>query len=378
MNILLILNHHVKGHEGGVERVSFMLAKQFEKNKHKIFYLYKDYIKKFYYNNIFMFESNGLEIQSKMDSFLYNYDINLVIDQIGNIKLNKLIYKNKTKNQILVSCFHCQPFSHLYKEKKLISCFIPHTFKGKLTKNLFSAFPTIARLYYNYYSKKTIKEQLKYSDKLCLLSEGFIPRIKENMDIDTKKLIAINNPVEPINRNELKEKEKIILFVGRINNIVKNLTEFIDIWKELSYSFPNWRAKVIGDGPDLQFIKNKYKNVLNIEFLGQCSNMKELYEKASILCLTSVSEGWGMVITEALSYSCVPIAYGSYESVYDLIENGYNGYVIPAFDISKYIEILKHLMSNEKELKRIAENGPISINKFNLEITVNKWLNLKL
>ena len=43
-----------------------------------------------------------------------------------------------------------------------------------------------------------------------------------------------------------------------------------------------------------------------------------------------------MVLTEAMQYSCVPIAYNSYESLDDIIQHGKNGFKVKPFKINEF------------------------------------------
>jgi glycosyltransferase involved in cell wall biosynthesis len=45
--------------------------------------------------------------------------------------------------------------------------------------------------------------------------------------------------------------------------------------------------------------------------------------------MTSAYEGWGLTLTEAQQMGVVPIAFDSFGAVYDIIENEYNGLIIP-------------------------------------------------
>lgn len=49
---------------------------------------------------------------------------------------------------------------------------------------------------------------------------------------------------------------------------------------------------------------------------------ESFYRDASILCLTSDFEGWGMVLTEAMTFGAVPVAFNSYAAITDIIDDG--------------------------------------------------------
>ena len=83
-----------------------------------------------------------------------------------------------------------------------------------------------------------------------------------------------------------------------------------------------------------------------------------------------------MVLIEAMQYGCVPIAYNSYTSLADILQNKKNGFIIPAFDRKEYIEKLEILMTNDVVRENMAKEGYESIKKFNHKYIANKWIEL--
>ena len=77
----------------------------------------------------------------------------------------------------------------------------------------------------------------------------------------------------------------------------------------------------------------------NVSFLkGQKKNPEPYYNEASIFMMTSSFEGWGLTLTEAQQYGCVPLAFRSFASLTDIITDKVNGFAIPNDDISLYIK----------------------------------------
>ena len=76
-----------------------------------------------------------------------------------------------------------------------------------------------------------------------------------------------------------------------------------------------------------------------IEFAG-FKNPVPYYQESSIFCMTSNHEGWGLVLTEAMQYGCVPIAFDSFESIHEIIQNKENGFLVKPFQIQEYVKIL--------------------------------------
>ena len=124
------------------------------------------------------------------------------------------------------------------------------------------------------------------------------------------------------------EKEKIILAAGRLNDWkCKGWDLLIKAWalingqetmgngqiNDQSLALSGWRLQIAGTGSeqDFSFLKQLCKEndvEDSVEFLGYRTDMKELYQKASIFCLSSRSEGLPMVLIEAMSQGCAPVA----------------------------------------------------------------------
>ena len=82
----------------------------------------------------------------------------------------------------------------------------------------------------------------------------------------------------------------------------------------------------------------------------------EDFKLATILCMTSASESFGLVLVEAMSYGVIPFAFNSFPAVTDIIQNGINGFLVEPFDIEQYAErLLTFCLVSDKEKSKIAE-----------------------
>jgi glycosyltransferase involved in cell wall biosynthesis len=83
------------------------------------------------------------------------------------------------------------------------------------------------------------------------------------------------------------------------------------IWGKVQDRMPEWRLVLAGDGYDLQMTKDMAveMNLRNVEFVGFQDDMTPFYRKASILGLTSQTEGWGLCLTEAKANGVIPVAF---------------------------------------------------------------------
>lgn len=225
---------------------------------------------------------------------------------------------------------------------------------------------------------KYFDECIKNSDAAVFLSNRFLPVIDKMAGYHSNKVLAINNPnsfEEGVTVDCIK-KEKIVLWCGRLGYDMKRTDKMLSIWRRISSKHKDWKLVICGSG-NVDYFKNvcdKY-HIENVEFPGFV-DMEDYYTKASILCNTSVTEGWGLVLVEAMQYGCVPVAFDNYASVHDIIDDDENGYVIPAFDEKEYARKLNLLMSDEDLRMKMAAKGRESTKRFEPKVIAQQWIDL--
>lgn len=385
MNILFIFNRPITAHSGGVERVTSILSRHFADKGHKAIYLcysdkdFSEHNDDFEKEQLFLRPSDIEQPRhEKLKEIIVGYKIDAVIDQVMMIDLSRAIKKMYPSIPV-IGVYHNQPFAYSGKERKLMENYYPTSVKGKIFRWAGILMPLITRLYYNRSYRKSFEEMVACYDRVCLLSEAFIPRVKAHMgDAVCGKLIVINNPntFDSVVASNDTKKEQIILIVGRVYNLSKNMLDFLRMWRRLAPANPKWRAVVVGDGPDLGRLKQyaSLHGVERIEFAGNQKDVSIYYERASIFCLTSIYEGWGMVLVEALGKGCVPVAYDSFEAVHDIIKDGINGFCVPKFDVGALTAKIQSLIDNPQVLKTMRLEGPQSIEQFGGDVIADKWI----
>ena len=225
---------------------------------------------------------------------------------------------------------------------------------------------------------KYFDECIKNSDAVVFLSNRFLPIVDRMVGYHSNKVLAINNPnsfEEGVTVDCIK-KEKIVLWCGRLGYDMKRTDKMLSIWKRISSKHKDWKLVICGSG-NVDYFNNvcdKY-HIENVAFLGFV-NMEDYYAKASILCNTSVTEGWGLVLVEAMQYGCVPVVFDSYASVHDIIDDDENGFIIPAFDEKEYARKQDLLMSEEDLRMRMAAKGRESTKRFEPNEIAQQWIEL--
>lgn len=382
MNILFLFENAIVPHIGGVQRVTHILAEELLSRGHKVAFLSiaedpakydYQYIAPQYFIDC---KKDKEPIKEEYEKILEKENVDIVINQEPRPDTHYLL--SITPESVKkITCLHIQPFCTQNFGRMMLKYMKCNNWKELL-------YVSFCRLFPAYYLKQTLNietarlnKSLEVSDYLCFLSEKFIPRVLKYMPtVEKKRLVAVNNPAtfEFLKTNE-QTKEKTIIWVGRQSNSPKNIPAFIDVWKIISKSNKDWKAIIIGDGGDLEYNK-KYaqKNAVErLKFAGLQKDVEQFYQKASLIGMTSTYEGWGMVLTEAMSYGCIPFAYDTYESVHDIIDDNKNGIIVKPFNKKEMAMRIQELIDDKEKFTAMQKAAIEKVKEFSVENIVDKW-----
>lgn len=258
-------------------------------------------------------------------------------------RLAKLLnFKNK-KYFTMLGGIHLDLTPQLEKYYKNASLIIVHT---KLQKN--------ALLRISFFKDKKIE---------------VLPLGVDDSIFKEKRIIEINSSI------------KQLLFVGRISRL-KQIEIAIDSLVELKNNSIKCKLNIVGPISDLTYY-NELKNLViqldlinNVNFIASVKQeqLVSFYQSADVLLLPSKHESFGMVITEAMACGTPAISLVGSGGPEEIIENGFDGFVVPR---ENYRDTVLKLLSDESLLGELSKNALVSVeNKWSQNRTANKFLEL--
>ena len=78
-----------------------------------------------------------------------------------------------------------------------------------------------------------------------------------------------------------------------------------------------------------------------------------------------------MVLTEAISYGVIPLAFTSFNSINDIIKSPEQ--LIRSFNIKEYAEKLSQMMRNDVLRQKIRNKGYEIIQNYSANLICDKW-----
>jgi glycosyltransferase involved in cell wall biosynthesis len=99
-------------------------------------------------------------------------------------------------------------------------------------------------------------------------------------------------------------------------------------------------------------------------------------QEYSIYAMTSESECFPMVLLEALSVGMPVISYDSPTGPKHILTNNEDSFLVPYKNLDIFTDQLKQLMQNENLRQEMGENGIENVQRFGIQIVMQRWKNL--
>lgn len=226
--------------------------------------------------------------------------------------------------------------------------------------------------------ERTLKDYLQ-NDAYTVLCESYRDEVIEVLGLDAAMAhIYVIENAENLVEDVCYEKENVILFCGRFENWSKRIDRLLRIWARVEPVLADWKLVLVGDGRDDKMLRKLAVDLRlqRISFEGMQKNVTEYYRKASVVCLTSETEGWPLALTEGQAHGCIGVAFGATAGIREILDGGC-GFTVPAFDETEFAQTLITLASMDQD--RIMEMRVNSVRKraeYAPEAIADKWKKL--
>lgn len=316
----------------------------------------------------FFINKNDIKVASEsLISLINQFDINIVHNQWWPVEFLHGV-KQQTKAKIVKT---------LHMDVDIKKAFDFSGFKGSILKVLYPLYRFLEK-------RKNIwrcNKYYKYSDNFNFLAPCFLRsycKLTGKSETDPK-LSFVYNPLvfnETISNEERKNKENIVLVVGRLCERHKKITRILEAWKnvEKDQRFDTWKLQIVGDGESRQMYEDIIKNdgLKRVEMLGFRQPLP-FYKKAKIFLMTSAYEGFSMSLIEGQQNGVALVVMDSFESLHEIVINNDNGLLVKDGNIGEFTEKLIRLMTDDSLRNRIVDRGLETCQRFTIKKVVDKW-----
>ncbi|SFZ92696.1 N-acetylgalactosamine-N,N'-diacetylbacillosaminyl-diphospho-undecaprenol 4-alpha-N-acetylgalactosaminyltransferase [Flaviramulus basaltis] len=345
--------------EGGAERAAAILSIMLKDFNYDVSIIILDNKVSYdFYGNYFILNKEKLKKNFKTR-------LGFFIDFRNYVKKNNFNYiidfrtRNSSLREILIYRF-------IYKKVKNII----------FTIHLPKLFLYVPRPYFLF--KKVYSKALKN----IVVSQEIKTLLKEKLSLNNTDLIynAIDiNLINKLKNEDILEKDKFILIVGRMNDDIKQIDKLINIYTETNLKERNIKLFIMGSGVLTKDIIDSVKSRgLNndIHFLSFQENPYKYMSKAMFLVLCSKMEGFPYVILESLACGNPVITFDCRTGPREVIVNEYNGLLVEDQNFLELKNAINKFLADSKLYDFCKSNTLKSVEKYDIKIIAEDWIHV--
>ena len=234
-----------------------------------------------------------------------------------------------------------------------------------------------------FFEDKTVTELIVPSNKIYNLFKDKYKFTKNihiiQTGIETSKFYKENFNQKDINSLKkklgIKKKDFVVMTVSRLAK-EKSVDRIINNHKELVKKYSNMKLLIVGDGPDIDKLKDEAKSLGvsdSVIFTGKVplSDIPIYYQLGNVFVTASKSETQGLTVVEAISSSLPVVAVKDDSFVNSVIED-FNGFVFT--DDEKYINSISKLYEDKDLYNRLSNQSRLLSADFSSEYFALKVL----
>lgn len=211
--------------------------------------------------------------------------------------------------------------------------------------------------------------------KIIGVSKAIAEKVKAKYDF--KNVTSVYNAITSAeNGSDINEKEDYILFFGRLDDDVKNISLLLEGYSKSKLPSQNIKLKILGEGKDLEMLKSKSETLnlaSNVEFLGYNPNPSATVKSALFTVLTSRYEGFPRSIIESLSLGTPVISVDCKSGPNEIIQNDFNGILVENHNPEALAEAMNRLFMDKDLYLHCKTNSKPSVAHFSEETIVQQW-----
>lgn len=327
---------------GGVETFSIYLSRQLKILGFEVYFINQNEIKK-----------DDNRFSKSLEKILTDSDIPIIS---SNQSLEKEYFEEQ--NTFLIPFYATQYLNQFYNTIKE---------KNTLPKVLGYIHSDGAYYYDNAFLYAAI------TNRFISVSETANKKMEELLSSNEKVIFKRCPLLITANKSYHKgEKTISLLFVGRISNESKGVYKLIEIAKYLEDENIKYHLNIVGNGPDLNELKNRFTNanlINEVIFTTDADTpdkVKSFYEKADVLLILSSYEGGPLVLYEGMEFGVIPVSF-NVGTVSSIVENNKCGYVFEHNEFNKLKNQIK-IISRKRSLVELKKAAQSRIRKLDMGI----------
>lgn len=214
------------------------------------------------------------------------------------------------------------------------------------------------------------------ADGIHLLSDRYLKSLPPFLQERATVIPNAALPAVPIDWRRREGPRKILLGVGRLDEIQKKFSLLVRAFALLAKRFPDWDCHICGSGNS----EAEYERLIaesglegRVVLRGTVESMEGEYTGASIFCMPSAFEGSPNALLEAQSFGLPSVGFADCGGVNDIILDGENGFLLNTRTPAALADSLATLMGDADLRRRMALGAQRLVARYDPEAIFSQW-----
>jgi glycosyltransferase involved in cell wall biosynthesis len=193
--------------------------------------------------------------------------------------------------------------------------------------------------------------------------------------VRTEVEVIRNSVAWPIRSQPSDLDSKVVVAAGRLVPR-KGFRRLVRAFAPVADRHPDWQLHIYGTGPQKQEIADLIDRLdlgSQVKLRGYTRNLPQVLANASVFAMTSFSEGFPMVLIEAMSTGTPLIAFDCPRGPAEIIRHGNNGLLIPEGPVQRFTRGLETLVQDAGLRARLGAQGLRDAEAYSIESISADW-----
>lgn len=218
----------------------------------------------------------------------------------------------------------------------------------------------------------------KEADKMVVISQADMIKYQTSSSVPSNKIVQIYNPLSfeirhPISHNG----QKRVTAIGRIDP-AKGFDLLLQSWLLVEKQVHNWTLEIVCGYGDWKALQKEAEEMgcRNVICSPPTKDIQGKLAETAIFALSSRFEGFGLVITEAMTCSVPTISYACPQGPAEIISDGEDGLLVEPENVKQFAEKLLLLINDDELRARMGEAAFRNSKRFSMDRILEKWIRL--
>lgn len=162
----------------------------------------------------------------------------------------------------------------------------------------------------------------------------------------------------------------------------KGFDMLVDAWAAVVRRHPAAGLDIYGDGPERESLERRAGALgigENVCFKGRTADMASVYSSHAAFVLSSLYEGFGLVLIEAMRCGCAPVAFDCEYGPREILQHGESGIIVPFRGLSREERVtglaaaICEMIENPCLCRQFAANAIADASRFDKDTIIDRW-----